>query len=88
MTQGIGVRSMPRRNLFEVGDGLDREPKVAACRRNLGLGDGIPLGYATLTKWLNPRIQQRSDTWAKCAEVWERWKIPSSRVVEKPWPQA
>lgn len=37
-------------------------------------------------KWLNRRSQRRSFTWAKFAEAWQRWKIPSPRVVEKPWP--
>jgi hypothetical protein len=39
-------------------------------------------------KWLNRRSQRRSFTWARFAEAWERWGIPSPRVVEKPWPDA
>jgi group II intron reverse transcriptase/maturase len=39
-------------------------------------------------KWLNRRSQRRSFTWARFAEAWERWGIPSPRIVEKPWPHA
>jgi len=39
-------------------------------------------------KWLNRRSQRRSYNWKTFAEAWERWEIPSPRVVEKPWPQA
>jgi len=39
-------------------------------------------------KWLNRRSQRRSFTWASFAKAWERWEIPSPRVVEKPWPQS
>jgi len=37
-------------------------------------------------KWLNRRSQRRSFTWATFEEAWQRWGIPSPRVVEKPWP--
>jgi group II intron reverse transcriptase/maturase len=39
-------------------------------------------------KWLNRRSQRRSFTWATFNEAWERWKIPSPRVIEKPWSHA
>ncbi|HUF61200.1 MAG TPA: group II intron maturase-specific domain-containing protein [Verrucomicrobiales bacterium] len=38
--------------------------------------------------WLNRRSQRRSFTWAKFAEAWQRWQIPSPRVIEKPWPRS
>lgn len=38
-------------------------------------------------KWLNRRSQRRSFTWTSFAEAWERWAIPSPRVIEKPWPR-
>jgi RNA-directed DNA polymerase len=39
-------------------------------------------------KWLNRRSQRRSYTWATFAEAWERWKIPSSQIIEKPLDRA
>lgn len=38
-------------------------------------------------KWLNRRSQRRSYNWTTFEEAWERWKIPSPQVFEKPWPQ-
>lgn len=38
-------------------------------------------------KWLNRRSQRRSFKYAAFAEAWTRWKIPSPRVIEKPWPR-
>ncbi len=39
-------------------------------------------------KWLNRRSQRRSYTWTSFGEAWERWKMPSPRIVEKPWEPA
>ncbi len=39
-------------------------------------------------KWLNRRSQRRSYTWTTFEEAWQRWKIPSPKVIEKPWPHA
>ena len=39
-------------------------------------------------KWLNRRSQRRSYNWTTFEEAWERWKIPSPQIFEKPWPQA
>jgi hypothetical protein len=39
-------------------------------------------------KWLNRRSQRRSYHRTKFDEAWERWKIPSPQIFEKPWPQA
>jgi len=36
-------------------------------------------------KWLNRRSQRRSYTWATFEDAWQRWKIPSPQVFEKPW---
>ena len=38
-------------------------------------------------KWLNRRSQRRSYNWTTFHEAWERWKIPSPQIFEKPWPQ-
>ena len=38
-------------------------------------------------KWLNRRSQRRSYNWTTFDEAWERWKIPSPRIFEKPWQQ-
>ena len=38
-------------------------------------------------KWLNRRSQRRSFTHKSFADAWKRWKIPSPRVIEKPWSQ-
>ena len=39
-------------------------------------------------KWFNCRSQRRSYNWITFDEAWERWKIPSPQIFEKPWPQA
>ena len=39
-------------------------------------------------KWLNRRSQRRSYTWTTFEEAWQRWKIPTPRVIEIPWPHA
>lgn len=39
-------------------------------------------------KWLNRRSQRRSYNWTTFDEAWERWKIPSPQIFEKPWPHA
>ena len=36
-------------------------------------------------KWLNRRSQRRSYTWTSFGAAWERWKMPSPSIVEKPW---
>ena len=38
-------------------------------------------------KWLNRRSQRKSFTWETFAPAWERWQIPSPRIIEKPWPR-
>jgi RNA-directed DNA polymerase len=39
-------------------------------------------------KWLNRVSQRRSYNWTTFDEAWERWKIPSPQIFEKPWPHA
>jgi RNA-directed DNA polymerase len=38
-------------------------------------------------KWLNRRSQRGSYNWTTFEEAWQRWKIPSPQVFEKPWQQ-
>jgi hypothetical protein len=39
-------------------------------------------------KWLNRRSQRKSFTVKSFGAAWERWKIPTPRVIEKPWPKS
>jgi len=37
-------------------------------------------------KWLNRRSQRKSFRWTAFAEAWERWKMPTPRIIETPIP--
>jgi hypothetical protein len=38
-------------------------------------------------KWLNRRSQRKSFTVASFDAAWERWQMPTPRVIEEPWPR-
>ena len=47
-----------------------------------------PIAQRLVYKWFNRRSQRRSYNMTAFMEAWERWEMPTPRVVGKPWPQA
>ena len=49
------------------------------------LGFDFHWARSLVYKWLNRRSQRKSFSVTSFTEAWERWKMPSPRVIEKPW---